>query len=173
MRTALRALPGSFVCWAKEPLDAFGSVSMTNSSGTWRSRCLSPSVSRKPEDAELYLAEARMVASLDHPHIVAVHDVGRTDGGSVYVVSKFIEGSNLADAVDEQRLTFIEAAQLLAVVAPRAPPCSRAATDPSRYQAGQHSDRSEGRGRLSWPTSGWQSAKTISAGETSPARRPI
>jgi serine/threonine protein kinase len=38
---------------------------------------------QKPDDAEAYLAEARTVASLDHPNIVAVYDVGRTDDGSI------------------------------------------------------------------------------------------
>src|ERR1700675_2054828 len=33
----------------------------------------------RPEDVETYLNEARILASLDHPHIVPVHDVGRTD----------------------------------------------------------------------------------------------
>ena len=49
-----------------------------------------------PEDIEAYLTEARIVANLDHPHIVPVHDVGRTDDGLCFVVSKFIEGSDLA-----------------------------------------------------------------------------
>ena len=40
----------------------------------------------KPEDIEAYLNEARIVASLDHPHIVPVHDVGRTDDGLCFVV---------------------------------------------------------------------------------------
>src|SRR5262249_42104864 len=48
------------------------------------------------EDVEAYLAEARLLASLDHPHIVPVHDVGRTEDGRCYIVSKFIEGSDLA-----------------------------------------------------------------------------
>jgi len=72
---------------------------------------------QKPEDAELYLAEARTVASLDHPNIVPVHDVGRTDDGSVYVVSKFIEGRTLADRIKEHGPDHDEAAKLLATVA--------------------------------------------------------
>jgi eukaryotic-like serine/threonine-protein kinase len=32
----------------------------------------------RPEDAEAYLAEARVVASLDHPNVVPVFDVGTT-----------------------------------------------------------------------------------------------
>ena len=51
----------------------------------------------RPEDVEAYLAEARILARLDHPHIVPVYDVGRTDDGLCFVVSKFIEGSDLAD----------------------------------------------------------------------------
>jgi serine/threonine protein kinase/formylglycine-generating enzyme required for sulfatase activity len=50
----------------------------------------------RPEDVETYLAEARILASLDHPNIVPVHDMGRTDNGSCFVVSKFIEGSDLS-----------------------------------------------------------------------------
>ncbi len=40
---------------------------------------------RRPEDADAYLTEARTVASLDHPNIVAVYDVGRTVDGSIFV----------------------------------------------------------------------------------------
>jgi serine/threonine protein kinase len=42
----------------------------------------------KFEDAEAYLAEARIVASLDHPHIVPVYDVGSTEDFPCFVVSK-------------------------------------------------------------------------------------
>src|SRR5262249_50838227 len=52
-------------------------------------------------DAESYLAEARVLASLDHSHIVPVHDVGRTDNGLCYVVSKFIEGCDLKAKLQE------------------------------------------------------------------------
>jgi serine/threonine protein kinase len=50
-----------------------------------------------PQDLEAYLREARLVAGLDHSAIVPVYDVGRTEDGFPYVVSKFIEGCNLAE----------------------------------------------------------------------------
>lgn len=70
-----------------------------------------------PEDADLYVAEGRVLASLDHPHIVPVYDVGRTAEGLPFVVSKFIEGSDLAEKTRASRGTFIEAAELVATVA--------------------------------------------------------
>ena len=45
---------------------------------------------------EAFLVEARTLAKLDHPHIVPVYDVGRTEDGLCFVVSKLIEGSDLA-----------------------------------------------------------------------------
>ena len=71
----------------------------------------------RPEDVEAYLNEARIVASLDHPHIVPVHDVGRTDDGLCFVVSKYIEGSDLATRIREARPGFHESAELVATVA--------------------------------------------------------
>ena len=70
-----------------------------------------------PEDVEAYLAEARVLAKLDHPHIVPVYDVGRTDDGLCYVVSKYIEGSDLAERLRQGRPSFRESAELVAVVA--------------------------------------------------------
>ncbi len=70
-----------------------------------------------PEDVAAYLAEARTLAKLDHPHIVPVYDVGRTDDGLCYVVSKYVEGSDLAERMRQGRLTFRESAELVATVA--------------------------------------------------------
>src|SRR5262249_47989098 len=53
--------------------------------------------------AEAFLAEARTLARLDHPHIVPVYDVGRTDDGLCYVVSKYVPGSNLAERLRQGR----------------------------------------------------------------------
>ena len=71
----------------------------------------------KPEDAEAYLAEARTVANLDHPGIVAVYDVGSTQDCPCYVVSKYIQGTDLATKLKQQRLKYREAAELVATVA--------------------------------------------------------
>jgi serine/threonine protein kinase len=51
-----------------------------------------------------FLNEARIVASLDHPNIVPVHDVGKTDQGDFFVVSKLIDGSNLSSRIKSDRL---------------------------------------------------------------------
>src|SRR5580704_10045013 len=68
-------------------------------------------------DAEAYLNEARILARLDHANIVPVHDVGRTADGLCFVVSKFIEGSDLRHRTRENRLPLAESAQLVAIVA--------------------------------------------------------
>src|SRR5262249_9830346 len=70
-----------------------------------------------PTDIEAYLAEARVLASLEHPHIVPVHDLGRTDDGLCYVVSKFIAGTDLAKTIEQARPSAADSAALVASVA--------------------------------------------------------
>jgi anti-anti-sigma factor len=76
-----------------------------------------PHLVARSEDVEAYLAEARVLASLDHPHIVSVFDFGRTDEGLCFVVSKFIAGSDLAKKIKEARPSATESAVLVATVA--------------------------------------------------------
>src|SRR4051795_3847020 len=70
-----------------------------------------------PEDVEAYLNEARILAGLDHPHIVPVYDVGRTDDGLCYVVSKYVRGSGLSMRIRRARPSFRDSAGLVATVA--------------------------------------------------------
>src|SRR5262249_39023689 len=72
---------------------------------------------KTPEDAQAYLTEARTVANLDHPNIVPVHDVGSTDQFPCFVVSKYIDGTDLATRLKHSRLSIHEAVELVATVA--------------------------------------------------------
>jgi serine/threonine protein kinase/formylglycine-generating enzyme required for sulfatase activity len=69
------------------------------------------------EDAEAHLTEARTVAGLDHPHIVPVYDVGSTEQFPCFIVSKYIDGTDLASRLRQSRLSLREAVELVATVA--------------------------------------------------------
>ena len=58
---------------------------------------------RNSKDLEAFLIEARILARLDHPNIVPVFDVGRTDDGICFVVSRFVDGSDLAVKIGRGR----------------------------------------------------------------------
>ncbi len=57
-------------------------------------KVLNPAES-SPEMEERLLAEARILARLEHPGIVPVHDAGRLPDGRVYYVMKSVEGETL------------------------------------------------------------------------------
>ena len=57
-------------------------------------------LSADPDQLARLQQEARLVASLSHPNIVAVHDVG-IDDGIFYVVSELLEGETLRERLAE------------------------------------------------------------------------
>lgn len=62
--------------------------------------------------AERFLSEARAVASLVHPHIVTVYDVGE-DNGQRFIVMEYVEGTSLQQHLDrEGPLAVAEAANI-------------------------------------------------------------
>src|SRR5262249_8293593 len=63
--------------------------------------------------AEAYLVEARTVARLVHPHIVPVYDVGRTEQGQLFAVSKLIDGRDLAACLKARRLSLEQSVRLV------------------------------------------------------------
>src|ERR1700735_3461112 len=81
-----------------------------------------------PEDVDRFLREARAVAQLRFPSIIAIHEVGLApprpvppgEGSGVrvpYLVCDFVEGVTLADYLTGRGFSFKESAQLLAEVA--------------------------------------------------------
>ncbi len=71
----------------------------------------------RPEDLAQYVAEARTLAQLEHPGIVPVFDVGRTPDGLCYVVSRYVEGANLAARLKGPRLSLGDSLSLTVDVA--------------------------------------------------------
>jgi serine/threonine protein kinase/formylglycine-generating enzyme required for sulfatase activity len=64
-----------------------------------------------------FLSEARILATLDHHGIVPVYDVGRTAEGHCYIVSKFIEGSNLDARMRAGPIGWDQSVSLVAAIA--------------------------------------------------------
>ena len=66
---------------------------------------------------QMYLVEARTLASLDHPSIVPIYDCGVIADGRCFVVSKYIEGRDLSRVVAEGPMNPVTIARLLADIA--------------------------------------------------------
>ncbi|HEX7830292.1 MAG TPA: protein kinase [Thermoanaerobaculia bacterium] len=60
--------------------------------------------------------EARAIAALSHPNIVAVHDVGR-ESGNFYVVTELLEGKTLRDHMRDMALNWRRAVEVGAEIA--------------------------------------------------------
>ncbi len=61
--------------------------------------------------------EARAMATLSHPGIVAVHEAGETAEGLLYFVMEFVEGADVAQWIEQQgRLSAAEALRIAAEV---------------------------------------------------------
>src|SRR4029077_18852152 len=59
-------------------------------------KVLPDDVVRDPERLSRFEREARAAGALDHPNVIAVHDLG-SEGGTPYVVTELLEGETLRD----------------------------------------------------------------------------
>jgi eukaryotic-like serine/threonine-protein kinase len=75
-----------------------------------------PSVAYADLDQEKYIEEARTAAQLEHPAIVAVHDVFPFDG-RVVIVQQYVPGQDLRKLLDSDRLSYSQIADLMITIA--------------------------------------------------------
>jgi serine/threonine protein kinase len=68
------------------------------------------------ENLRLFLREARAVAALRHPNIVAVYSVGETEGRP-YLVTELVEGRTLRSFLREGRFTIRESVEMVSTLA--------------------------------------------------------
>lgn len=61
-------------------------------------KLVEPDVARDPVIRERLRREARMVAALDHPNVVPLYAAGE-EGGTVYIVTRWVEGTELGTLI--------------------------------------------------------------------------
>lgn len=70
-----------------------------------------------PQFRARFEREAEVIAALEHPAIVPVHDFGE-DNGQPFIVMKLMKGGSLADRLEKGPISLAEAARLFSRIAP-------------------------------------------------------
>lgn len=60
-------------------------------------KLISASLTRDETRRPRFLQEAPLAASIDHPHIAAIHDIGEVED-QTFIVMEYVEGGSLRDA---------------------------------------------------------------------------
>ncbi len=69
-----------------------------------------------PKLRERFEREARAIATLHHPNIVTVHDLGHDENGSPFIAMEFLEGSDLQELAEARSLSLGEKLEILVQV---------------------------------------------------------
>jgi serine/threonine-protein kinase len=73
-------------------------------------------LSASREQVERFQSEAKAAAGINHPHVVHIHEVGELYGQH-YFAMEYVSGTTLAKRIDQERLGFKEAVELVHRVA--------------------------------------------------------
>ena len=66
-------------------------------------KILPPGVEKEdPSFAERFKSEARLMAKLNHPAVVAVYDFGTTSAGQLYFAMEYVDGSDVSQMIAAQ-----------------------------------------------------------------------
>lgn len=74
-------------------------------------KVMAPHLAKEPGFAERFMREARIVAKMQHPHIVSVFDVGGHQG-VYYLAMELLTGGNLAERLKNKQITPYLAAEI-------------------------------------------------------------
>ncbi|MGE3310180.1 MAG: serine/threonine-protein kinase, partial [Limisphaerales bacterium] len=78
-------------------------------------KVLAPGREQEPRFAERFAREARALARLAHPAIVAIHDFGESDG-LFYLVMEYVDGTNLRSLIRDRKVPPANALSLVPVL---------------------------------------------------------
>ena len=67
-------------------------------------KILLPATAQDPAFADRFAREAKLLAKLNHPNIVTIHDSGRTEAGLYYFVMEFADGPDLHRIIHSREL---------------------------------------------------------------------
>ncbi|PJF36570.1 MAG: hypothetical protein CUN49_04735 [Candidatus Thermofonsia Clade 1 bacterium] len=79
-------------------------------------KVMMPEIANDPSFVERFQREARIIARLEHPHILPVIDFGEADG-VYYIVMRYMDGGSLDDRLRQRRLTPYEISHYLDQIA--------------------------------------------------------
>ncbi len=78
-------------------------------------KVLAPGREQEPRFAERFAREARALARLAHPAIVAIHDFGESDG-LFYLVMEYVDGANLRSLIRDRKAPPADALSLVPIL---------------------------------------------------------
>ena len=80
-------------------------------------KVLLPDMMKDENLRKSFLSEGKIVASLDHPNIVRIHDIGIVDETTFYMSMEYLSGGTLKEKMAEGKLAFPEAKHILEEIA--------------------------------------------------------
>jgi serine/threonine-protein kinase len=66
-------------------------------------KLLHPEVGAMPDVVRRFMREAQVLAKIDHPNVVTVHEMGQRRDGSYFIVQELLSGGNLRELLQEKR----------------------------------------------------------------------
>lgn len=79
-------------------------------------KILERKASETPETVERFLNEGRIIASLKHPHIITIFDIGQS-GENVYISMEYVEGGDLKQRMQHKIFAPVEALDVIERIA--------------------------------------------------------
>ena len=79
-------------------------------------KILDTSTGITPETVERFLNEGRIIASLNHPHIITIYDIGQA-GDQIFISMEYVQGGDLKDRLMSKVFAPVEAVDIVEKVA--------------------------------------------------------